>query len=60
MTYKVPCGRTMGHGEACSAGYLCDACITIDKLMTQVRVRDQRIAILEQRLQQHSKEGGQL
>jgi hypothetical protein len=22
----VPCGRTLGHGESCSKGYLCEGC----------------------------------
>lgn len=30
--YKVPCGRTTGHGECCAKGYLCDACQEIVKL----------------------------
>lgn len=35
--YKVPCGRTVGHGDRCSSGWLCDACSEIEKLRGVIR-----------------------
>jgi len=32
MDYKVPCGRTTGHGESCSEGWLCSGCTEIRRL----------------------------
>jgi hypothetical protein len=29
---QIPCGKTMGHGERCCEGYLCDQCEYILKL----------------------------
>lgn len=30
---RIPCGRTLGHGEACCDGNLCDQCRTINGLV---------------------------
>ena len=30
--YKVPCGKTTGHGEQCSTGRLCGGCEEIERL----------------------------
>jgi hypothetical protein len=32
MNYKIPCGRTLGHGESCVSGHLCDQCTYISML----------------------------
>lgn len=29
---KIPCGRTLGHGESCCEGHLCDGCQRIAEL----------------------------
>ena len=32
MKYKIPCGRTTGHGESCVKDALCHACSTMMEL----------------------------
>jgi hypothetical protein len=39
----VPCGRTLGHGESCSEGYLCEACDLLIKAADEIE-RLQRVA----------------
>ena len=43
-----PCGRTTGHGESCSVGWLCGACADKAKAADALELADKRIAELEQ------------
>lgn len=42
-----PCGRTTGHGESCSVGWLCGACADKAKAADALELADKRIAELE-------------
>ena len=42
-----PCGRTTGHGESCSVGWLCGACSEKAKAADALELADKRIAELE-------------
>lgn len=42
-----PCGRTTGHGESCSVGWLCGACADKAKAAAALELADKRIAELE-------------
>ena len=33
---KIPCGRTLGHGESCVEGYLCDVCENVRYMEKQL------------------------
>ena len=39
-----PCGRTTGHGESCSVGWLCGACADKAKAADALELADKRIA----------------
>lgn len=41
-----PCGRTTGHGESCSVGWLCGACADKAKAADALELADKRIAEL--------------
>lgn len=45
-----PCGRTTGHGESCSVGWLCRACADKAKAADALAASDKRIAELEELL----------
>ena len=32
MKSRVPCGRTLGHGEYCTIGHLCDNCEELERM----------------------------
>jgi hypothetical protein len=34
---RIPCGRTLGHGERCCEGHLCDQCEERTKLRKKLR-----------------------
>ncbi|KKK92810.1 hypothetical protein LCGC14_2699210 [marine sediment metagenome] len=34
---NIPCGRTLGHGENCCDGHLCDSCREIESLRAEPR-----------------------
>jgi hypothetical protein len=38
MSKFAPCGRTTGHGESCSEGWLCGHCEEIAELKHKVQV----------------------
>ena len=42
----MPCGRVMGHGEYCSEGYLCDACIKAKKDKKLITVYKKALEII--------------
>lgn len=38
---QIPCGQTLGHGEVCQDGHLCDQCGYIDSLEAEnARLRE--------------------
>jgi hypothetical protein len=40
MSRVAPCGKTLGHGEACCEGWMCDACTYItgmEEVLSDVR-----------------------
>ncbi len=43
---RIPCGQTLGHGESCCEGHLCDSCQEIVALRTVHRDLDQLLNIL--------------
>jgi hypothetical protein len=45
-----PCGRTTGHGESCSVGWLCGACADKAKAADALELADKRIDELKRRL----------
>ena len=36
MSEYNPCGKTLGHGESCVVGYLCDTCRRIEELESRI------------------------
>lgn len=32
MSYKIPCGEILGHGNYCEHGHLCESCSEIARL----------------------------
>ncbi len=46
----VPCGMTLGHGQSCSDGYLCDGCsLRLEAINTIARL-GASVQILEKEL----------
>lgn len=41
--YKVPCGRTTGHGESCVGGCLCAGCSEIERLRAEIKRKDRAL-----------------
>ena len=52
-----PCGRTTGHGESCSVGWLCGACADKAKAADALELADKRIAELEAKIDEAYKKG---
>ena len=51
MSYKIPCGRVMGHGESCDGGddgkHVCDSCLEINRLKAIILDRNEAIEVLQ-------------
>lgn len=51
MTYKIPCGRVMGHGECCDGGdegkHVCDSCLEINRLKAIILDRNEAIEVFQ-------------
>ena len=41
----VPCGQTLGHGDCCSDGHLCDQCTEIVELRTKTKQSESHAAM---------------
>lgn len=36
---NIPCGKTLGHGESCVSGHMCDHCNYILSLEQELKAR---------------------
>lgn len=47
---EIPCGQTLGHGERCQDGYMCDQCAYIIELEERISYLEHEFALAADRI----------